>query len=55
MKDHGELQLFRQFNFITFEIEKPIKNISKNITQITVITHAQESVCGYHFENNTRY
>ena len=42
-------------NLITFEIEKPIKNIEKNTTEIVLTTPSQGPTCGYHFENNTRY
>ena len=42
-------------NLVTFEIEKPIKNIVKNMTEITLTTPSQDSACGYDFENNTRY
>ena len=42
-------------NRVTFEIEKPIKNIAQNMTEITLITPSQGPACGYHFENNTRY
>jgi len=40
---------------VTFQIEKPIKNISVGMTEITLTTPIQESVCGYNFENNTKY
>ena len=42
-------------NIVTFQIEKSIKNIAENITEITVITSTQESACGYNFVNNIRY
>ena len=47
--------LHGQTNRVTFEIEKPVKNISEEITQITLFTPAYVPACGYHFENNTRY
>ena len=42
-------------NIVTFQVERPIKNIEDGITELVVITHAQSSACGYNFENNTRY
>lgn len=42
-------------NIVTFHIERPIKNIAENITEIIIITSTQESACGYNFESNTRY
>lgn len=42
-------------NIVTFQIERPIKNIAESTTEITVITHAQGSACGYVFESNIRY
>ena len=42
-------------NRVTFEIEKPIKNIAQDMTEITLTTPSQGPACGYHFENNTRY
>ncbi|MCH9659109.1 hypothetical protein K0U27_10580 [archaeon] len=42
-------------NQVTFEIEKPVKNIVQNMTEITLTTPSQGPACGYHFENNTRY
>ena len=42
-------------NIITFQIEKPIKNILENMTHIIIITNAQSSACGYNFKNSTRY
>ena len=42
-------------NQVTFEIEKPIKNIAQNMTEITLTTPSQGPACGYNFENNTRY
>ena len=42
-------------NIVTFQVERPIKNIEDDITELVVITHAQGSACGYNFEENTRY
>ena len=42
-------------NIVTFEIEKPVKNISKNMTEIILATPTQGSACGYGFSNNTKY
>lgn len=42
-------------NIVTFQIERPIKNIAENITEITIITSSSSAACGYNFENNTRY
>lgn len=42
-------------NLVTFQIERPIKNISEDMTKITLTTPVQDSACGYSFENNTRY
>ncbi len=42
-------------NIVTFQVERPIKNIEDGITELVVITHAQGSACGYSFEENTRY
>jgi len=42
-------------NIVTFQIERPIKNIGENITEITIITSSSSAACGYNFENNTRY
>ena len=42
-------------NIVTFQIERPIKNIEKNMTEITLTTPSQGPACGYNFENNTRY
>ena len=42
-------------NRVTFEIEKPIKNIAQDMTEITLTTPSQGPACGYRFENNTRY
>lgn len=42
-------------NLVTFQIEKPIKNIADNKTEITVSTSTQDSACGYYFDTQTRY
>jgi hypothetical protein len=42
-------------NIVTFQVERPIKNMEEGITKVTVITHAQDSACGYNFEGNSRY
>ena len=42
-------------NIVTFQIEKPIKNIDENTTEIAIITSVHSASCGYNFENNTRY
>lgn len=42
-------------NLVTFQIEKPIKNIADNKTEITVSTSTQGSACGYYFDTQTRY
>jgi len=42
-------------NIVTFQIEKPIKNISENTAEITIITSTSSASCGYNFESNTRY
>ena len=42
-------------NIVTFQIERPVKNIAENITEITIITSGSSAACGYNFENNTRY
>ena len=42
-------------NIVTFQVERPIKNIEDGITELVVITHAQSSACGYNFDGNTRY
>jgi len=42
-------------NIVTFQIEKPIKNISADMTEITLTTPTYGPACGYNFENNTRY
>jgi hypothetical protein len=46
---------FGYTNLVTFQIEKPLKNIPDNKTQITVRTPTQDSACGYHFDTLTRY
>lgn len=42
-------------NIVTFQIERPVKNIAEGTTELVVITHVQGSACGYNFEDNTRY
>ena len=42
-------------NIVTFQVERPVKNIAEGITELTVITRAEGSACGYNFESNIRY
>jgi hypothetical protein len=42
-------------NIVTFQVERPIKNIEEGTTELVVITHTQGSACGYNFDGNTRY
>ena len=45
----------RYTNQVTFEIERSIKNIAGNTTEIMLTTPSHGPACGYRFENNTRY
>jgi len=42
-------------NIVTFQVERPVKNIAEGITELAVITNTQGSACGYNFEGNARY
>ena len=42
-------------NIVTFQVERPVKNIAEGTTELVVITHSQSSACGYNFDGNARY